>query len=155
MTGGLGLCRAVQPELLSDDTVAECHSTAGYIQMPAPHLARHDAPFDPALAAILRRCAERDPNCLHDLEAAVGEQVRAVLARALGSSDIANFALPAVLSDLRDRAGLFEPDRQPAEDWVFGQVRARLRELTQAATQFPASRLTIIRPAPPMPQARQ
>ena len=122
--------------------------------MPALHLARHDAPSDSALVAILRRCAERDPNCLHDLEAAVGEQVRAVLARALGSPDIATFALPAVLSDLRDRAGLFEPNRQPAEDWVFGQVRARLHELTQAAAQFPASRPTIVRPAPPMSQAR-
>ena len=105
----------------------------------ALHLARHDAPFDPALAAILRRCAERDPNCLHDLEAAVGEQVRGVLARALGGPDIATFALPAVLSDLRDRAGLFEPNCQPAEDWVFGQVRARLHELTKAAACWEAA----------------
>ena len=85
---------------------------------------------------MLRRCAEDDPNCLHDLEAAFGDQVRAVLARAMGSHEIAAFALPAVLADLRERAGAFNPELQRADDWVFGQVRARLRDLTRATVQL-------------------
>ena len=85
--------------------------------MPALHLARHDAPSYSALVA--NSCAAAPSairTCMHDLEAAVGEHVWVVRAWVLGSSDIANFALPAVLSDLRDTACLFEPDRQPAED---------------------------------------
>ena len=91
---------------------------------------------NPEHADVLRRCAECDPNCLRELEAAFGDQVRSVLARALGSTEIAAFTLPAVFADLRDRADAFDPERQAAEDWVFGQVRARLRELTRAAGQL-------------------
>ncbi len=106
--------------------------------MPSSALrwAPHDQPSNPEHADLLRRCAECDPNCLQELEAAFGNQVRAVLARALGSEEIAAFALPAVLADLRDRAGAFDPERQAAGDWVFGQVRARVRQLTRAAEQL-------------------
>ena len=106
--------------------------------MPSPALrsAPRDQRANPGRNDVLRRCAEDDPNCLHDLEAAFGDQVRAVLARALGSAEIAAFALPAVLADLRERAGAFNPELQPADDWVFGQVRARLRDLTRATVQL-------------------
>jgi hypothetical protein len=109
--------------------------------MPSTALssARRQTRADPALAVILQRCAARDPACLRELETAIGMQVRTVLTRALGNADVAAFAVPAILSDLCDRAATFDPERELAEDWIFAQVRARLRELTQAAGQRTAS----------------
>jgi hypothetical protein len=125
--------------------------------MPSPALrsAPHEQLSNLRHADVLRRCAERDPNCLRDLEAAFGDQVRAVLTRALGSNEMAAFALPAVFADLRDRAGAFDPERQPAEDWVFGQVRRRLRELTDATTGqlAMAPQPSAVEPAPWRPTA--
>lgn len=104
--------------------------------MPSPALrsVTKEQPSSLRHTDVLRRCAEGDPNCLHDLEASFGARVRTVLTRALGSEEMAAFALPAVLADLRDRAHAFDPECQIAEDWVFGQLRRRLRELADATT---------------------
>lgn len=86
-----------------------------------------------ALEDVLRRCAEPDAGGRDELAAACGPQLRATLARTLGSDELAGFALPAVLADLYDRAGEFDPGRQSAQDWVHGCARARIRELALAA----------------------
>src|SRR4051795_275326 len=100
--------------------------------MPSPALrsARPSTGADPDLTAALRRCAERDPGGLGELEACCGQRLRAVLARALGDVGLADRALPAVLADLREHAAEFNAERETAEDWVFGRTRRRLRALS-------------------------
>src|SRR3954447_4021603 len=100
--------------------------------MPSPTLrsARPNTGADPELAAALRRCAERDPGGLADLEARCGQRLRAVLARALGDVALADRALPAALADLEEHAAEFDPDREAADDWIFGRTRCRLRALS-------------------------
>ena len=101
---------------------------------------------DRDLAATLRRCAAGDPACLGELEAACGRQAAAMLERALGDPAVASFILPAILIDLRDRASRFDPGLHAPDDWIYGVVRGRIRELTRAAEL-----LATVRPAVRLP----
>src|SRR3954451_22556405 len=110
--------------------------------MPSPTLrsARPSTDADPELAAALRRCAERDPGGLADLEARCGQRLRAVLARALGDVALADRALPAALADLEEHAAEFDPDREAAEDWIFGRTRCRGRRPARREAPSPRRR---------------
>ncbi len=113
----------------------------------------HPSP-DRHLADILRRCADGHPDCLGELEGACGRQVRAFLERALGDPAIATFALPAVLADLRARASEFDPERHAPEDWVFGVVRSRIRDLARTSERLAALRAAPARPGVTKPTRR-
>jgi hypothetical protein len=114
----------------------------------ASNALRLDPAPDRDLAEILRRCAEGHPACLRELEEACGRQVRAILERALGDPAVATFALPAILADLRDRAPDFDPGRHAPEDWVFGVVRGRIRDLTRASEHLAGKRPESARGSP-------
>lgn len=101
--------------------------------LPGPATAGVEA----ELTELLRRCAGRDRAALAELAERHGPRLRAILARTLEEPALAEAALAPALEDLWETAPYFHPGRTSAEDWVFGRVRRRAREIL--STGLPAA----------------
>ena len=82
------------------------------------------ADADDGLVRLLRGCAAQDAQARRELEALYGPRLRSMLARRIRRPELVEPAMQAALDEICARAGEHDPEREPAEDWLFGRVRA-------------------------------